>query len=369
MAVAGGKVFAGISQTGQILEYDAGTGAPDATLYPGPEVAGDTGWFDTTDAINAFAQSNGQIDVFAEEVTQSKVIEYELTQAAPTSLATADTTTASGGSAISVTWAAPPDAAGYQVSRSTNGKTFTVVGTTTTAAYLDSNVTAGVTYSYQIRALGTYAESAASAGVTGSIPLTPVAGNPPTSGGPPANGSTGATGTTKTVPLSSLSIQSATAGWGDVTQPVPQPGPAVGDVAYTGAARASTPVSQDPSSDVIIQLNGDYSTFIGSTVVDPGGTAKGLVQFEVIADGVPIHLTASESPGTAAVPFSLDVAGVSVLDLRIINAGDGSGFDHADWAGPTLVVGGTALVPPLSSVLPTMNSSAARLSGTRRITL
>ena len=35
---------------------------------------------------------------------------------------------------------------------------------------------------------------------------------------------------------------------------------------------------------------------------------------------------------SATKPVSVSVAGVSQLTLKVTNAGDGSGCDHADWA-------------------------------------
>lgn len=36
--------------------------------------------------------------------------------------------------------------------------------------------------------------------------------------------------------------------------------------------------------------------------------------------------------GDAAAPVNVDVSGVSVLDLRVTDGGDGVDSDHADWA-------------------------------------
>ena len=57
----------------------------------------------------------------------------------------------SGASAVKVSWAKVPGAAGYEVYRS-NGKTWTKVGTTKSASFTDKKVKKGTTYSYKVRA-------------------------------------------------------------------------------------------------------------------------------------------------------------------------------------------------------------------------
>ena len=57
----------------------------------------------------------------------------------------------SGASAVKVSWAKVPGAAGYEVYRN-NGKTWTKVGTTKSASFTDKKVKKGTTYSYKVRA-------------------------------------------------------------------------------------------------------------------------------------------------------------------------------------------------------------------------
>lgn len=57
----------------------------------------------------------------------------------------------SGASAVKVSWAKVPGAAGYEVYRN-NGKTWTKVGTTKSVSFTDKKVKKGTTYSYKVRA-------------------------------------------------------------------------------------------------------------------------------------------------------------------------------------------------------------------------
>lgn len=68
--------------------------------------------------------------------------------AAPTGL-----TATANGSSVSVAWNAVSGAAGYEVFRSSNGSTWTVVGSATATTYLDVNPPAGTVYLYRVRGI------------------------------------------------------------------------------------------------------------------------------------------------------------------------------------------------------------------------
>lgn len=63
------------------------------------------------------------------------------------------TATANGGSSVSVAWSAVPSAASYEVARTSNGTTWTVVGSPTATIYLDLTPVAGTVYLYRVRAI------------------------------------------------------------------------------------------------------------------------------------------------------------------------------------------------------------------------
>lgn len=78
MDVAGDRVFAVSSKTGEVYVYNAATGAQVQKLKPGSEVSGETGWIDIPYGIRAFRRSNGEYLVFVQEDSKAKVIMYRL---------------------------------------------------------------------------------------------------------------------------------------------------------------------------------------------------------------------------------------------------------------------------------------------------
>jgi hypothetical protein len=81
MAVAGQRVFAGMlasSSVNNVYVYDANTGTSLGQLLPGPQVGRNMGWIDGAQNLRAYQRSNGEYDVFVEEVAWNKVIMYRL---------------------------------------------------------------------------------------------------------------------------------------------------------------------------------------------------------------------------------------------------------------------------------------------------
>ena len=86
---------------------------------------------------------------------------------APSSL----TATAASATQVNLTWAAATGQIAYAVDRSTDGgATWTIVGTPTTTSYGDAGLTAGTTYTYQVRATNAVGSSAASTTATATTP-------------------------------------------------------------------------------------------------------------------------------------------------------------------------------------------------------
>jgi alpha-galactosidase len=79
-----------------------------------------------------------------------------------------------------------------------------------------------------------------------------------------------------------------------------------------------------------------FHAFVGLDDEVAGST--GSVEFEVIGDGKPLWKSGVLRAGQAAVEANVDVANVGMLLLVVMNAGDGNGNDHADWADARLEV-------------------------------
>ena len=92
----------------------------------------------------------------------------------PTNLAV----TATGNTGITLTWTAAAGAARYQVERTASASTpFTVVGTPTATTFTDTTVTAGRSYIYRVRAIGSNGEKS---GYTKSVVSTAISFTDPT---------------------------------------------------------------------------------------------------------------------------------------------------------------------------------------------
>jgi beta-galactosidase len=81
-------------------------------------------------------------------------------------------------------------------------------------------------------------------------------------------------------------------------------------------------------------LGGRCSTFTVTTGIDDEVGDKGHAGFEIHGDGA--TLATSEASGSGpAIPLTVSVSGVDVLDLRTTDL-DGTNSDHTDWAAPVV---------------------------------
>ncbi|MCU1328812.1 MAG: hypothetical protein JWN34_4182 [Bryobacterales bacterium] len=79
------------------------------------------------------------------------------------------------------------------------------------------------------------------------------------------------------------------------------------------------------------------SAFASTVGVDdevPAGS--GSVIFQVWGDGAKLYESPRLVSGNAALPINVDVSGRKDLSLVVTDAGDGNGYDHADWASARL---------------------------------
>ncbi len=88
------------------------------------------------------------------------------------------------------------------------------------------------------------------------------------------------------------------------------------------------------ASEVVCNLNGAYTRFKAYIGVDDEvpDNAPASVVFEVWADGQRLFQSATLRPTSTTVPVDVDVTGKQQLKLVVTDAGDGVGYDHADWA-------------------------------------
>ncbi len=87
---------------------------------------------------------------------------------------------------------------------------------------------------------------------------------------------------------------------------------------------------------------------------DTGGT-KGSVEFVVEADGKQIFKSPIRRSSDGPLPIAVDLSGAKILTLRVTDAGDGPGWDQADWAEPTLTLADGSKI--LLNELPVLDSA------------
>ena len=137
--------------------------------------------------------------------------------------------------------------------------------------------------------------------------------------------------------LSDLCALGESNGWGPVERDLSNGedaagdgGPlAIGDVVYAKGLGMHAP------SDMGLSLGGRCSRFSAAVGVDDEMKGAGSVAFQVWGDGVLLGQSGILSGNDAAESLDVDVSGVDELRL-VVDAGEGNGSDHADWANATL---------------------------------
>jgi hypothetical protein len=90
------------------------------------------------------------------------------------------------------------------------------------------------------------------------------------------------------------------------------------------------------AADVRYALGGTCSTFTAIVGVDDEVGANGSVVFQVWTDGVKRYDSGVLTGADPGKNLSVDISGASQLALIASDAGDGSNYDHGDWANPQL---------------------------------
>jgi alpha-galactosidase len=141
----------------------------------------------------------------------------------------------------------------------------------------------------------------------------------------------------ETIWLGSLDLTKVRQGWGQ----------AQADKAVTGkplsiaGERFDRGVGTHANSTFWIELAGGASRFQARVGVDDAaGNDKASVVFKIVGDGRRLWSSGVMRRGQPARAVDVDVRGVARLVLWVEDAGDGTDFDHADWAGARLLVSG-----------------------------
>ena len=234
---------------------------------------------------------------------------------------------ASGVAQVTLSWTdtAPSIEAGFVIQRSSDGVTFSQVGTTAAGVtrFIDTTAAAGTAYTYRVAATNANGGSAfsATAGDT-----TPAAGSTATN-------------------LSALNWVSATAGYGSVQKNLSIGG---NPITLNGIVYA-TGIGAHAVSNIVYNLNGAYTHFMSDIGIDAEENAKGVghVDFQVLGDGKVLYDGGVLLGLSAPVSINVNVTGVKTLTLVATNGIAGSiDYDHADWAGAQLIAAPAVPMPP-----------------------
>lgn len=109
-----------------------------------------------------------------------------------------------------------------------------------------------------------------------------------------------------------------------------------------GGVRYDKGLGVHAASRITYALGTACTTFQADVGVDDETGALGSVSFRVLGDGAILYESAVMRGNSPTRHVDVDVSGVEVLELAVGDAGDGSTFDHADWAGAAVSCGARA---------------------------
>ncbi len=134
--------------------------------------------------------------------------------------------------------------------------------------------------------------------------------------------------------LSDLNWTSATNGWGPVERDRSNGELNSGDgstIQLNGTSYTKG-LGVHASSEIVYNLNGQYSTFLSDIGVDDEVGNNGSVTFQVWGDGIKLYDSGIMTGSSATKSVNLNITGVNSLKLVVTNGGDNINYDHADWA-------------------------------------
>ncbi|MEU1802605.1 NPCBM/NEW2 domain-containing protein [Streptomyces sp. NPDC019937] len=144
---------------------------------------------------------------------------------------------------------------------------------------------------------------------------------------------------TGTVAVSDLAFVAQTNGWGPVERDQSNGERQAGDghpLTLGGTVHAKG-LGVHANGEVGLSLGGNCTRFTAVVGVDDEVAPNGSAVFTVVGDGKELATTPLLRNDAEPYPLSVDVSGVSRLDLRIGDGGDTNANDHGDWADARLI--------------------------------
>lgn len=144
----------------------------------------------------------------------------------------------------------------------------------------------------------------------------------------------------RTVGIETLDLATMTAGWGRPRVDASIQGTPIA----LGGRTFRHGIGTHANSTLNLGLNG-ASAFDAVVGVDDETQGKGSVEFLVLVDGVVKWRSGTMRGGDRPKTVHVGLAGAKTLSLRATDAGDGSSYDHADWADAQVTTSGPAPIP------------------------
>jgi len=144
------------------------------------------------------------------------------------------------------------------------------------------------------------------------------------------------------LPLTKLKLSGMSTGWGAARSDRSVDGNALS----IGGKSFASGVGTHAVSEMVLQRNG-ATRFQASVGVDDEVGEKGTVVFSVYGDDKELWASGVMKGGQVAKSVDVDLAGCAQVKLVVNDAGDGIGFDHADWADARFIYTGE---PPMALV-------------------
>ncbi len=139
--------------------------------------------------------------------------------------------------------------------------------------------------------------------------------------------------------LSAQTWSSASSGWGPIEKNKSngESGGGDGNTLTLQGKTYTTGLGVHSSSDITYTLNGQCSGFQSDMGVDDEVRSLGSVTFEIWADGTKLYDSGLMTGNSATKFASVNLTGKNQLRLVVTGGGDNLNYDHADWAGATLL--------------------------------
>jgi hypothetical protein len=164
--------------------------------------------------------------------------------------------------------------------------------------------------------------------------------------------------------VSDLTWISSTNGWGPVERDKSNGEAAAGDgvtIRLNGQAY-SKGLGVHSNSDVRVYLGGICTAFTASVGVDDEVGNNGSVIFQVWADGVKLYDSGTRYGWSPTAAVNVPLSTQNELALIVTDAGNGAGYDHADWADAQVTCSPDVTPPSVPTTTPAAGATGIAVS-------